>query len=816
MAETASNISSGKDILQEFQLAKLSISEKSSREFGIALSRKIWGFVGGGLGTYYYQRNARFQKNADFAYGRINVQAMFQDRFQYNGKQNYIRLAWNTLQLVNRIVSGLVGRWMERNEKIVVKAIDSLSQTEKKEDYERIKFILENKAALEKLQAESGVRMIPNEELPADKEELNLWQEQFQRIPEEIVYELGCNDVLSSNGWFTTLKEMVLRDSCVKGLVGTYTYMDDQGVVHVEWMKPDNIIYAATDYDDFRDTAWRGQMPSIKISELRRRYGKEFNPDNPYALTEEQLFAIAQTAREYKAVSNINWDAGWMIPFSIRPYDEWNVRSIEFELKTVDSEPYTVTTTPFNRTYVRKGAAQEKPNNWAKTSQYSDTNWNIYRGVFLPDNDILLEWGLKKNMIRPQDPKEIGNAEFSYSLFMYQNYLTRNLAIPEKIEAAIDGMMLACLKIQQVISRMRPTGAAINEDALQDIDFGLGDAGNKAVDKKKLYDQTGDIYYRGRDAEGNPIPIPITELANSGFIGQIEGLIRDYQFWYETLKDDLGEDPRLISQALQPRVTASNVEASQTTAQYATDYMYNAYIRCMEQTATKISCLLKDSVTYGAKAYREIVNTNISERQFSTEIQMMPTQGEVQRFDLFLTTSLNSNPELNAFVNQFQLIRIARENVKLAEVLYRQAQKKYIQYQQQTAQQNQQATFQAQVASAQAAEQAKQQTEQLKGDIELQKEKLSGETANKNYIVAMVTSLLSKGEQIPPYLIPVVSATMENILIPLAVQNDQQKAALIQQYQQAQQQMMQEQQQQSIPTQQTQPIQQPPQSQVAA
>ena len=40
-----------------------------------------------------------------------------------------------------------------------------------------------------------------------------------------------------------------------------------------------------------------------------------------------------------------------------------------------------------------------------------------------------------------------------------------------------------------LLSRMRPTGAAINEDALQEVDFGLGEEGNKAVDKKKLYDQ---------------------------------------------------------------------------------------------------------------------------------------------------------------------------------------------------------------------------------------------------------------------------------------------------------------------------------------
>ena len=57
----------------------------------------------------------------------------------------------------------------------------------------------------------------------------------------------------------------------------------------------------------------------------------------------------------------------------------------------------------------------------------------------------------------------------------------------------------------------------------------------------------------------------------------------------------------------------------------------------------------------------------------------------------------------------------------------------------------------------------------------------------------MVTSLLSKGEQVPASLQPLVNVVMENIMIPLATQNEQQKAAIIQQYQQSQQPMNEEQ-----------------------
>lgn len=782
------------DPLKSFELASLSINEKSTPEFGKSISKKIWGYVMTGLGGYYFNRNVRFRKNRNYANGRIDVQAMFQDRFQFNAKQNYIRLNWQTLQIVNRIISGLVGRWMQRGEKIQVQATDDRSQKHKKEQYDQIEFIIENRKQLEELEQTTGVQFIPKDiEIPADKEELNLWKAQFQRLPEEIEYELGCNDVLSSNGLFDVVKEKLLHDSAEVGFVGTYTYMDSQGVIHTEWVKPENAVYSWAEYPDFRDASWLGDAPAMKISELRRKYGKEFNPNDPLALTEEQLFEIAQTAKEYQYYTNLTWTNTWNTVY-LRPYDEWNIRSLRFEIRTVDKEPYTITNTKLTgSTYVQKGYPKTQSGNKRNKPLdnqrvVDDSNINIYEGVYLPDNDVLLKWGLKKNMIRPQDPKEIGNAEYSYSYYMYQQYELRNLAVPEKIEAAVDGMILALLKMQQVVARMRPTGAAIDESALQNIDYGLGDAENKSVDYKRLYDQTGDIYYRGVDAEGNRIPIPIQELANSGFLGQMQGLIQNYQFNYQSLKDELGEDPNMVTSALQPRVTTGNVEASQAASEFATDYMYRAYAECMKITARKISCLLKDSVVYGSKAYRGIVKKeDISGQIFSTDIKFLPTQNDVMRFEAMMNESIAANPDILLFVNPFLLMQMAKEDVKLAWVMFDNGRKKMLIHRMEEAKQNQEATFQAQIASAQEAEKGKQETERVKGEVDIASKKMDGEAGNKNAVVAMVTSLLSKGMPIPANLQPVVNVVMENIIIPLAAQNEEQKAAIIQQYQQAQQ-----------------------------
>ena len=192
--------------------------------------------------------------------------------------------------------------------------------------------------------------------------------------PEEIQYELGCNDVLSSNGWFDVLKEKMLHDAAETLFVGTYTYMDDAGFIHVEWLKPENCIYSYSDYPDFRDTSWRGYLPSRKISELRRMYGKEFHPENPYALSEEDLWDIAMRSKDFQYWNNLQWTDIWVTSY-MRPYDEWNVRTVEFEFKSVDSEPYTKTKTNKTGTeYLQKGMPKTRS---GKPKEKSENQKNI-------------------------------------------------------------------------------------------------------------------------------------------------------------------------------------------------------------------------------------------------------------------------------------------------------------------------------------------------------------------------------------------------------------------------------------------------------
>lgn len=758
--------------LKDFQLTT-NVPSKLDLDYGRKVAQNIYGTIYGNQ-SYFWIRNNRFRKNRQIANGKIDM-SVFLDRLEMNGKNNYVNINWKSIVIGNTIVSRLVGSWMNRREKINVTAVDPTSAKIKKEIADEAEFIYQNKEILAQLQQESGIPVIPQDQFIAeDKEDLDLWVTEFNRLPEEIKYSLGINNVFDANGWNAVLKHRILHDSAEVGLVCTYTWMDDEGEIHVDWIRPENAIYSYSDFADFRDTTYRGHISSMKISELRARYGKAGNGN----LSEEEIFKIAQFSKEYQLTDKIKWMQDWNVAY-LRPYDEWNIDLMNFEIRTLDSDGYTVTKTKKNgSTIIRKG----KPEKLDENQEYvEEKKWNIYKGVYCPNTKTMLEWGIKKNMIRPQDPKEMGNAEFSYSFYMYDLYDMRNVAVPEKIEEPIEQMILARLKIQQMVAKMVPAGASIDVDALQELDLGLGDS-VKPLDVQKIWEQTGKLYYRGRDAEGNRIPVPINELANTGFAPQLQALIQLYQFHYQVLKDELGEDPNLMNQAAQPRVAASNIEASRQLANNATDYMYDAYLYVMEETGKKVACLLNKSVTHGSKKYREILRQEeVKDRNFVAKVQMLPTDLEVVKLEAMMNNAITANPQLVLYLDPFKIMRVAKENVELAELYFRQAQKKYIKTEQEKAQTNSEQNAQIQQASMQAKAQA---------DAALQAAQT--QSKQKEIVLQGLFDLAKAGISVPSELQQVVSGVIQNFDVPLEMEN-QQMMQNIQQQQMEEQQMAQQQ-----------------------
>jgi hypothetical protein len=781
---TYSDNGGGIQTLKDFQLTE-DIKSKRDISYGKKIAEYVTSTIGVNQG-YFFSRNSKFQNNRNWANGTVDVYTMFADRYDLNGKQNYINLSYESIKIIQRIVSSKVSQWMQRREKIQVTCTDPLSIQDKQDNYEQAEFVLYNKERLAKLEQESGVPMVsPEQFVPQDKDDLDRWKIEGNKLPEEIEYETVVNNILASAGWFDILKERKLNDFAQVGLGGAYVYMDEYGVVNPEYIEPENLFYSYSKYPDFRDTAWRGFIKSMKISEVRRKYGKQFGGK----LSEEEIWQIAQTAQDYQKYDKLIWVDYWSYAF-LRPYDEWNVDVVFFWLKSLDNDGYVVTTTKGNKsTIVKKSTG--RPMEMKDNEEFVDDDyWNIYKGAYVRSTGTMLEWGLDNNMIRPQDPKESGNVEFPICIFMPENFDMRNTAIPDRCKEPATEMIGVRLRMQQLIAKLVPIGAAVNVDAMQELDLGLAQV-ITPIEAEKIWRQTGTLYYRGRDAEGNPIPVPIQELANSGFLNQMKGLIELYSFHYQVLKDELGEDPNLMTAAAQPRVTSDNIQVSQQQGNAATDVFYRGYLYLMEDMAKKIACLLSASIKYGAKVYRSLTKEEVDNRRFSTKFLMMPDQYKIQKFEAFMNAARQRTPDLILFIDPFKLMRVAEENIKLAELLFMNGQKKMLQHQAQMAQQQSEQNAQIQIASSQAKAKSDAELAQLQASIKMQEADAKGQMDKQNALLTSILKMyelsMQNGVSIPAAIQPLANQVLANVAIPISQQNQQMTQAIIEQQVQPQQ-----------------------------
>lgn len=751
----------GQDIIKKFQLSS-DTKWKSDIKVGHRLVKDIQSTLGGNT-SYYFVRNSRFAKNRSMVAGRYDM-SRFMDRMQMNSKFNYVNISWLPFHIVSTIVARKVGAWMNRNEKIVVRAVDAKSEKVKKDQYEAAEFYLDNKDKLMQLQKASGVQIMP-QNIPPDKDELDVWAAENNHTPEEIKYQTGTNSLLGQEGLFDVLKERELRDSAITGLVGLYTWMDEKGVIHNEYVKPEDAIYSYSEFPDFRDNSWRGRIISRKISWVRKKYGIEFGGK----MSEEEIWQLAQTAKEYQVPDKIRWISEWSYS-TLRPYDEWNIDCLEIALKSLDSDGFNMKVTRSGTLIMDQG--DNKTKSQPTYQDYiEDDGWNMYWGVYAREADKMLEWGLMKNQIKAQDVKEIGNVEFPFSFYMYQNEDMRNLAIPEKVEKPFEQMCLILLQMEKLITRYKPPGAKVNVNAIRELDLGLADL-QKPLDLEKHYEQTGIYYYTDTDAEGNKIQDPIAELANAGFRENALGLREMYMFWYQTLKDELGEDPNLVQQSAQPRVTEGNIQTSIQLADNSTDYMYDAYKYIVSEAARKSACLMHDSVSFGAKVYRHIIGEDeIKERVFTTSVKLLPTEKDMAILEAQINQAIAANPDLLLYMNTFKILRIAKEDTTLAEEYFRLAMKRMLQSKIEQARENQMITFKGQEDSGKAIEIEKRKS--LSMELKIKKSISDTESNNKikQEMVMGVFQIYAKGLQMPPELKGLETEIIKNVGLPLFAEN---------------------------------------------
>jgi len=298
-----------------------------------------------------------------------------------------------------------------------------------------------------------------------------------------------------------------------------------------------------------------------------------------------------------------------------------------------------------------------------------------------------------------------------------------------------DQIQLAHLKLQQIIAKARPKGAAFELGSLENVS--KGDGGTfTPLELQEIFDQTGNIYYRSLNDDGQPMStIPVQELEN-GIGGDMQKLVSIYQHNLQMIRDVTGvnearEGAKPSSDAL-VGVQKLQIMASNNATKNINDGHLSITKRTAECICLRLQDMYKNKSKY--KSYENALgkasmgmfssNKDISMHEYGILLEVGPNQEEKLAMEANIQQSI-AQKELR--LEDAIFIRSIK-NVKLANQVLMHRRRKYQEEEERKAKEQQMMNAQIQQQAAEQQAMMKQQELQMMAQIEMQSAQIKSQS----------------------------------------------------------------------------------------
>jgi hypothetical protein len=695
----------------------VSNEEKASLDYGIQVGRAIEGewFQEGRSGNRYAQAYSNFHQLRLYARGEQSI-AKYKDEMSINGDLSYLNLDWKPVNVISKFVDIVVNGMSDKGYQINTVAQDPYSVQEKTKYAEAVLRDINLKPVLTEFKENLNVDIFNTsnpEELPASKEELDLYMQMNFKQQVEIAEEEVINNVLSLNKYDET-KRRLAYDLTVLGIAASKTQFNKTEGITIDYVDPSYMVYSYTENPNFEDIYYVGEVKSITIPELKKQY-----PDIP----EEELIKIQNMP------GNSQYITGW------GNYDENTVQVMYFEYKTYHNQVFKIKKTDqgLEKALVKPDGFDPPPSdNYDVVTRTIEV---LYTGAKVLGNNYMLEWKLAENMTRPT--ADTTRVKMNYCISAPRIYKGRIESLVGKITGFADMIQLTHLKLQQVMSRLVPDGVFLDMDGLAEVDLGNGTNYNPA-EALNMYFQTGSIVGRSLTQEGgmNPGKVPVSELTSSSGQAKIQSLIGTYQYYLQMIRDVTGlneaRDGSVPNKDALVGLQKLAANASNTATKHLLDSLLYIGLRTCENISLKAADLisypltrnsLMNSIsTFNTKTLEELINLQIHD--FGIYLELEPEEEEKAKLEQNIQVALKTQSIDLADaidIREINNIKLANQFLKLKQT-QRQKQK------QEAAQQNIQAQAQANAQSSEAAAMSEVQKQQA-----LTQEKVNLEQAKSQF-----------------------------------------------------------------------------------
>ncbi len=585
----------------------------------------------------------------------------YKDELAINGDLSYLNLDWKPVPIIPKFVDIVVNGMDDKLYDIKAFAQDPESRRARSKYAEDILRDMQAKEFLQQIEQTIGINLFNTqkpEELPENKEELDLHMMLSYKQASEIACEEAINNTLELNRYNLTKKRLI-EDLVVLGMSACKTSWNKSEGVTVDYVDPAHMVHSYSEDPNFEDLWYVGEIKAISLADCKKQFPN---------LTNEELERLEQ----YQGNSRYQYN--------------WNGRRdgnaiyiMYFEYKTYSEQVYKI-----KRTATGLEKSLEKPDtfNPATNDNFERVSRSIevlYSGAKVLGYDMMLDWRLAENMTRPKS--NLVKVNMNYVLCAPQMYQGRINSLVGRMMGFADMIQLTHLKIQQVISKVIPDGVYLDVDGLAEVDLGNGTSYN-AKEALNMYFQTGSILGRSMNTEGDPNGgrIPIQELVKSDGGSKINSLISTYQYYLQMLRDVTGLNEARDGSMPNSDSLVGLQKLAAANSNTATKHILNAYLYLTVRTCENIVLRTADSVEFALteEALKNSISTwnvgqlkdlkNIHLYDFGIFFDMVPDEKEKEQLEANIQAALQSgsiNLEDAIDIRQINNLKLANQMVKL-------------------------------------------------------------------------------------------------------------------------------------------------------
>tara|TARA_R110000824_G_scaffold21431_3_gene79852 strand:+ start:501 stop:2990 length:2490 start_codon:yes stop_codon:yes gene_type:complete len=696
----------------------VSPSEKETKEYGLAYFKKMYHDWKDNSQLNIDSRKARYSKARSYAQGSQSI-SKYKDLLDVEGDTSYLNLDWTPVNIIPKFLDLIVNDLSNQEYEVVANAIDPLAETTRENDKKRLFAQMLTQPGLDKMGEVTGYDLSKKGYVPQSKEELDVHMLLNYKQATEIAMEKGIKFVLDLND-YDSIKKSIIRDMTVCGLGACKTMIDPNSSVKIKYVDPSNLITSYTNKESYDDIQHAGEVYTMTIGELKRIAGDQLSESDYEEIANEYLGKNNnETSPNYESSLNQYQNE--------HEHDKYRVTVLDAEFFSVNELKYEKKKNAYGGYSVRKkGSKYKTPKKSKFERELIKTSIKVvYSGKWIVGTDFIINYGLAKNMMR--NKSNLTETKLSYIIYAPGTYKMINKSMVERMIPFADQIQLAHLKLQQVIAKARPKGAAFELGALENVTKGDGGVFSP-LELQEIYDQTGNIYYRTTNDAGEPSgAVPVQELEN-GIGGDMQKLISIYSHNLQMIRDVTGvnearEGAKPPSEAL-VGVQKLQIMASNNATRSINDGSLNMTKRISECVCMRVQDIISSKSKL--QSYRNAlgkttmamfdINKDVTLHEFGIILDVAPDEEERSQLEQNLQASLQQKE-----IRLEDVIMIRRiKNIKLANQVLMFRRKKYQEEEERKGKEAQKQNAEIQKQTSNQQSQLKQQEAQLMSEIEIQ------------------------------------------------------------------------------------------------